>query len=75
MLIFKAYVSEEFNTRSIKSDRRKKCNRYIVSYFDESGYEYRKGFEFPIDWNNQNCCEHIPQKIDNFNDTTIYVHI
>ena len=45
MLYLKAIENETFNVRSFK-DRRKKVNRIIVSYLDDTGAEYRKSFEF-----------------------------
>jgi hypothetical protein len=39
-------VREEFNRRS-SSDRRKKVNWILISYF-KNGLEYRKSFEYPV---------------------------
>ena len=44
MLTFDHYVMEYFGVRSNK-DRRKFVDRWVLSYYDEYGNEYRKSFE------------------------------
>lgn len=47
ILKINGFVKELFNVRDIK-DRRKKIDKYIISYLDEDGIEYRKSFDFPV---------------------------
>ena len=56
-------IKESFNVRSNK-DRRKKVNKIIASYLDNTGIEYRKGYEFDTITSYDNMIKFIPKTLE-----------
>lgn len=63
-LFFNQIEAEAFNKRGF-NDRRKKVNYLIVSYFDLNNIEYRKKFEFPVEYSYKQMKEKLPREISN----------
>ena len=57
-----AKENEEYNVRDFH-DRRKKVDRYTISYQDEIGQEYRKSFCFPVGTSQKEVNKNIPVQI------------
>ena len=62
MKILTEYVKELFNVRS-NSDRRKKCDRYVVEYTGEDGFKYRKSYEFPVKNSHDEVLKQLPKTV------------
>lgn len=56
MLILNGIVKTEYDVRS-SGDRRRTVTRYVASYRDEGGNEYRKSFESAAD-----SCPDVPRR-------------
>ena len=63
MLTLNSFEKEEYNVRSFK-DRRTKVDRYVVSYLNEKGDEFRRAFEFPPHTPHDQVLQEIPKQIE-----------